>query len=140
MFKRLIGLALTLCVTMAVILPVASAATKNTGSYNWSISSVSVAHKREWNGKSADQMWYLTGGSNRWGVHISDSESRTIRSDLRKVIPLGVDTTLLSDNFTGNNSTQRPTQTFRPDSGGNSYYTVVSTQDKVGVNGTTTVS
>lgn len=56
-FKNVVGLALTLCLTLAVMIPTAFAAALplNTGSYNWTISDWMLPIKHEWNGKDAGQ-------------------------------------------------------------------------------------
>lgn len=126
-FKNVVGLALTLCLTLAVMIPTAFAAAIpfNTGSYNWFISDFKPSGsviRHEWNGKSEGCTWVLNGGSHIWNVTANSGNPDNIFADLRRVIPLSIDPTLVSNNCLN----QPEGVTFNALSGNNSYYAVIS--------------
>lgn len=135
-FKNLVGLALTLCLTLAVMIPTALAAALplNTGTYYWSIDSTPTSYKREWNGKSAGNLWTLTGGSYTWALTVNGSVPTSLRADLRKVVVLGFDPTIMSNNYPISRAV-----TFLADADNNSYYAVISINQTSGASGTTSV-
>ena len=125
--KNVVGLTLTLCLTLAVMIPTAFAAAIpfNTGSYNWSISGIKPSGaviRHEWNGKSEGCTWVLNGGSHTWNVTVNSGNPDDIFADLRRVIPLSIDPTLVSNNCLN----QPKGVTFNALSGDNSYYAVIS--------------
>lgn len=139
-FKNVVGLALTLSLTLAVMIPTAFAAAIpfNTGSYNWSLSIPGAIPflRHEWNGKSEGCTWVLNGGSHTWNVTVNGSKPQDLFADLRRVIPLSVDPTIESNN--GPDKTNGVT--FTALSGNNTYYAVISLPQAETASGTTSMS
>lgn len=135
-FKNVVGLALTLCLTLAVMIPTAFAAALplNTGSYNWTISDWMLPIKHEWNGKDAGQTWILGAGNYEWYLYVNGSIPSSLRADLRKVVPLGGDQTVISNNGAAVNPMY-----FSVNGSAVTYYAVVSVTQSEGASGTTSV-
>lgn len=139
-FKNVVGLALTLCLTLAVMIPTvfAAAIPFNTGSYSWSLADNGAVPflRHEWNGKTEGRTWVLDGGSHTWNVTVNGSKPQDLFADLRRVIPLSIDPTIESNN--GPNKTDGVT--FTALSGSNTYYAVISLPWGVKASGTTSMS
>lgn len=139
-FKNVIGMALTLCLTLAVMIPTAFAAVLplNTGSYYWSIPENSPVPfvRHEWNGKSEGKTWVLSGGSSyEWKVTVTANAKSTLYADLRRVVPLDVDPTIRSNNFAEASSVK-----FNAEMDSATYYAVMSLAWNVTGSGTTSVN
>lgn len=136
--KNVAGLALTLCLTLAVMVPTAFAAVLplNTGSYSWSLSTPGIPPLRhEWNGKSESKTWVLSGGgSYNWSVTVNASAKNTLYADLRKIVPLDIDPTIRSNNFAASTSVS-----FVAETSSTTYYAVLSQPWNVTASGTTSV-
>lgn len=140
MKKRMISM-FALALAMFIMIPTAFAATvameRSDQSAEYAISMGSG--RREWNGKSENKLWKIEKVETKWYVSILTQAEREVNADLRYVVELWPDSTVLSMTVKGMNGASECKGPFVPANVSHGYYAVISTENEYGVTGRTTI-